>query len=134
GKTKQMKKTLLVTIIYVMTATGAFGQNAASIAFNDNNGAANSGTYNSTDTFSVDVFLTTNFTSSGFSLWLETQVLNNFNTALTITGMTYFTFTGPTDNGFPKSFATTAGRTNAGFLTDTDTVTNPQTGTIDQGD
>jgi hypothetical protein len=127
-----MKKTLLATIACMMiAATACFG--AITMTFNDNSGAATAGTYLTTDTFSFDVFLTTDFTAQGVSYWLETQTLNGFTAALTITNITYVNFTGPTDNGFPKAFTSATGA-DSGFLADDDTVINPQTGTIDEGD
>jgi hypothetical protein len=117
-----MKKTLLTTIICVMTATGAaFG--AQSLAFDDlglGGGNATSGTYNSTDTFSFDVNLTfTGYTAFGFSFWLEAQILNSFNTALTLTGITY-TANFPDPNAgsgadVPETFTGSPGNS-AGFL------------------
>jgi hypothetical protein len=46
---------------------------AQSISFDDTIGTGNAGTYNPTDHFSVDLYLTFNgYNSAGLSLWLET--------------------------------------------------------------
>lgn len=130
-----MKKTLLITIISAMLASGAAYGQTQSIAFDDlglGGGTASSGTYNQTATFSFDVNLTfAGYNSPGYSLWLE--VPTALAPFISITSSTYFKFTNPTDDGFPKSFSDGNGA-DSGFLTDTDTVTNPQTGSIDQGD
>jgi hypothetical protein len=91
-----MKKTLLTTIICVMTAVGAaFGADTQSIAFNDlgtGGGNATSGTYNSSDTLSFDVNLTfAGYTNgaTGLSFWLET--LNALAPFISVTGVTYGT-------------------------------------------
>lgn len=129
-----MKKILLISTLCTILATGvAFGQtHTQSLAFNDGVGTGDSGTYNSNDTFSLDVNLTfSGYTALGFSLWLETNsALAPF---LTITGEQYLTWTDPTDNGFPKAFTSTAGA-HPGFNSSIDTVINPQTGSIDAGD
>jgi hypothetical protein len=98
-----------------------------------NSNITTSGTYNSNATFTLTVFGTwSGFSANGYSLWLETNsALAPF---ISIISETYFTFTNPSDNGFPKVFNDAAGRTNNGFLTEHDTVANPQTGTINSGD
>ncbi len=128
-----MKKTLLLSVVCLMAVTGMTFAQTASFAFNDNSGAATSGTYLPTDIISLDVFVTADFAASGYSLWLQAPTLNGFNTKISITGETYFTFLNQTDDGFPKSFTSSSGAS-SGFLSDTDTVINPQSGTIDQGD
>lgn len=125
-----MKKTLLTALACLTIAGGAFAQ-TASFSFNDNNGTANAGTYNPNDSFSVDVNVTADFTATGYSLWLEAPTA--LAPKISITNESYFTFAGPTDNGFPKAFSSGVGA-RANYLTDTDTVINPQTGTIDSGD
>jgi hypothetical protein len=127
-----MKKQLIVSALCLLAAGGlAFGQ-SQTIAFNDNSGTANAGTYNPNDSFSFDVNLTfTGYTALGFSLWLETN--SALAPYITITGEQYFVFPDATDNGFPKAFTDASGAS-SGFMTDTDTVINPKTGTLNSGD
>jgi hypothetical protein len=99
-----MKKTLLIlTASLLLSASWVMGQ-TASIAFNDNtapagtltdtNGAANAAMFASgTGTFNIDFELTTSGSTTGYSLWLETETGN----AISITGSTYFTFPTATD-------------------------------------
>jgi hypothetical protein len=104
----------------------------ASFTLKDNSNST-SGTYGPNDSFTLTLMGTwSGFTANGFSLWLETNTA--LASHLTITNETYTTFVGATDNGFPKAFNDTSGRTTTGFLTDHDTVPNPQSGTIDSGD
>jgi len=89
-----MKKTILCALIpLVMATSAAFGTNM--LSFNDNSGTANAGTFNSTSTFSFDVFLTfTNppiSTSPGLSYWFE--VPTALAPFISITNEQYFTFT-----------------------------------------
>src|SRR3954469_14815971 len=108
-----MKK-LLIAAISMVAVTSGFG--AASLSFNDNSGTANAGTYNSTDTFNVDVFLTfTNPPASvkGLSYWLETE--SAAAPKVSITNETYFTFTNGTQPDFPKAFTDSSGA-DSGFL------------------
>jgi hypothetical protein len=120
-----MKKTLLtVTACLLLSATWVMGQ-TASLSYNDNNGTANSGTYNPNDVFSVDVFLNLAAGTSwaGWSLWLETET--GVAAQISITSETYFTFlTQQNSAAKPWNFTDTSGQTNGGFLTD-----KPATGT-----
>src|SRR5947208_10612011 len=104
-----MKKAILSALIPIFMATSAaFG--GAVISFNDNNGTANAGTYNSTDTFSFDVNLTLTgtTTSPGYSLWLE--VPSTLAPFITITSAQHFVFTIATDSEpMPWSFNDPAG-------------------------
>ena len=113
-----MKKTILSALIPIFMATSAaFG--GAVIAFNDNSGTPNAGSFASTSTFNFDVNLTLTgtTTSAGYSLWLE--VPTALAPFITITSATHFTFTIATDSeAMPWSFNDTSGRTNSGFLTD----------------
>ncbi len=127
-----MKKFLLTLTCVSLMAGAAFSQ-TASFSFNDNIGTANSGTYTMTQTFTVDLYATFDFTALGYSVWLEAPTANGFASSLSITNYAYMTFIDPTDNGFPKAFTDSSGA-RPGYLTDTDTVINPQTGTQDQGD
>ena len=62
------------------------------LTFNDNDGAGDSGTYNPTDSFGFDIYLSySGYDSDGLSFWLETQTANNFAGSLSITGFTYGT-------------------------------------------
>ncbi len=127
-----MKKQLSITISCLLLMAGlAFGQNSASFTFT--NAGNNSVTVNMNDTFTIDVGGMFNFDSTGYSLWLEAPTASGFASSLSITNRTYLVFTDRTDNGFPKVFSDTAGA-QSGYLSDADTVINPQTGTIDQGD
>jgi hypothetical protein len=112
-----MKKTILSALIpLLMTTSAAFG--TAMISFTDNVGTANAGSYNSTATFSFDVYLS--FTTPpasvrGYSLWLE--VPTALAPYITITGETYFNFTLATDASATKTFTDSAGA-DSGFLSD----------------
>jgi hypothetical protein len=112
-----MKKIILSALIPLLMATSAaFG--SAMISFDDNNGAATAGSYNSTDTFSFDVLLSfTNPPTSvrGYSLWLE--VPTALAPFITITGESYFTYTLATDATATKTFTDSAGA-DSGYLTD----------------
>jgi len=107
-----MKKTiLLLTTSLLLTAGWAMGQ-SAELSFNDNGlggGTATTGTYNSTSTFNLDVFLTASgIAGNGLSYWLETETGVAPN--ITITGETYVTFTIAQDSeAKPWSFTDTAG-------------------------
>ena len=118
-----MKKTILSALVPLLMATSAaFG--GALISFNDNSGTATAGTYNSTDTFNFDVFLTINSpttNSQGLSYWLE--VPTALAPYINITNESYFTFlvgtdpTDPLDSTTFKVFTDSAGA-DSGFLTD----------------
>jgi hypothetical protein len=113
----------------------AFGQHVQSLAFDDlglGGGGPNSGTYNSTNTFSFDVNLTfSGYNSLGLSFWLET--VTAFAGSLQITNVTYPSpvFLDPnqtTPN--PAPFNVSSGAT-AGNLTearDLGTTTDPGPG------
>lgn len=111
-----MKKTiLLLSVSLLVTATLAMAQ-TASLSFNDNNGTANSGTYNPTDTITFDVFYTFSggTSSTGLSYWLQTET--GVASALSLTNETYFTFTNPQNNeAKPWAFNDTSGAS-SGFL------------------
>jgi hypothetical protein len=127
-----MKKALSMTIGCLLLMAGlAFGQSQSFSLVNA--GSTTSASYNPNASFTLTLNGTfSGYSAAGFSAWLETNT--SLAPFLTITGETYNTFPGPTDNGFPKAFTSTSGRTNSGFLTNTDTVNNPQTGTMDPGD
>jgi len=112
-----MKKTiLLLTVSLLLTASWASAQ-TASLSFNDNNGTANSGTYNPTATITFDVSYTfTAGTSTGLSYWLQTETA--VASALQLTNEQYFTFTTPQDaEAKPWVFDSSSGAS-SGFLTD----------------
>ncbi len=113
------KKHLVLTIsCFLLTAGLTFGQTAV-FSFNDNVGTPNAGTYNPNDTITLDLSGTaTGFTAAGYSLWLEVPTTNGFNAMINITSSTVFQFTDQTQPVYPKSFTDTAGRRNAGYLTD----------------
>ena len=72
-----MKTKLFLAIMSIVTTTSYAGLTSQSITFDDlglGGGTANSGTYNSTDTFSFDVRLTySGYNSSGLTFWLQTN-------------------------------------------------------------
>jgi hypothetical protein len=70
-----MKKLSILIAICVLSLTSTtFGQKFTQhVSFDDQVGTANAGTYNSTDHFSVDLYLTySGYTASGLSLWFQT--------------------------------------------------------------
>ena len=103
-----MKKiSLFVAVCLMSAATSVFGQaHTQSISFNDGVGPGNAGTYNSTDSFSVDLYLTYNgYESYGLSLWFATSAASA--PYISLTGMTFgTTFPNPTQPGvtFPLGF------------------------------
>lgn len=108
-KIKPMRKiTVLVAICLMSVTTIAFAQtHTQSISFDDGVGPGNAGTYNSTDTFSFDIFLTyAGYNSTGLSLWLETTA--DAASHIFLTGFTFGdTFNDPNNNPpatFPMSF------------------------------
>ena len=114
-----MKKQLLTTISCLLLTTGlTFGQ-TTSFSFNDNNGTPNVGTYNPNDAFTLSLYGTASgFTAVGFSLWLQAPTANGWNTAIQITSATFFQFPDPNQSGYPKSFTSTSGQRDPGYLTD----------------
>ena len=86
-------KLLLLAIMSIVTTTSFAGVVSQSITFDDlglGGGTANSGTYNSTDTFSFDVLLTYDgYNAASISFWLET--VTAFAPFLSVTGVTYGT-------------------------------------------
>jgi hypothetical protein len=121
------KSTLLLTVSLLLGASWAFGQ-SASFSFNDTtapagslvdtNPAVNAATFNSgTGTFNIDVSLTfAGATSTGYSLWLETQT--GAASKISISGETLFTFTTITDSeDKPWNFTDSSGA-HSGFLSD----------------
>jgi hypothetical protein len=121
------KATIVLTVSLLLGASWAFGQ-TASFSFNDNtapvgtltdtNPAINAATFSSgTGTFNVDVSLTfAGGTSTGYSLWLETETGGASH--ISLTGETFFTFPTATDSeAKPWSFTDSSG-THSGFLSD----------------
>ena len=100
-------------------------QVTASFSLTDNGlygGTNTSGTFNSNDTFTLSLYgsisgMPAGFGWDGFSAWLQTELANSFNTAVTITGATYFQFPDPNQSGYPKAFTDTAGA-DSGFRSD----------------
>jgi len=139
-----MKKTILtlaVTSLLAITSARATITSAL-LSFNDNNvdGNNNATTWTSnvgTFNFSVDVSLSFSTDNNipnmlqGLSFWLETET--GAASHITLTSEVYFTITNQTDPGGNKAFNASAGA-DSGFLASHDTVTNPQSGTIDTGD
>jgi len=121
------KATLLLTVSLLLGASWAFGQ-SASFTFNDTtapagtltdlNSAINAATFSSgTGTFNVDVSLTfAGGTSTGYSLWLETET--GAASKISLTNETFFTFTTATDSeAKPWNFTDSSGA-HSGFLSD----------------
>ena len=130
-QTSTMKVKLLTTVGCLLLMAGLVHAQTASMSL-VNASNTTSGTYNPNDTFTLTLNATTSgFTANSFSAWLETNA--GLAPHITITGETYVAFSSPQDNGFPKAFSSSAGA-DPNFLSDTDTVANPQTGTIDSGD
>ena len=89
-----MKKIIVLIALQILSVAGMCSAQSATqfLTFNDNNGVPDAGTYNPTDSFSFDVYLTFDgYISTGLSFWLETQTLNSFAGSLSITGVTYGT-------------------------------------------
>jgi hypothetical protein len=130
-----MKKTLLIlTASLLLSASWVMGQ-TASIAFNDNtapagtltdtNGAANAASFASgTGNFNVDFELTTSGSTTGYSLWLETETGN----AISITGSTYFTFLVATDTEAKPWAFTDTNSADPGFRSDQSTTLSGDVG------
>ncbi|HEV3243511.1 MAG TPA: PEP-CTERM sorting domain-containing protein [Chthoniobacterales bacterium] len=134
-------KTIILTLVVASLLAISSAQatiTSALLSFDNGTGTptlttSNVGTFN----FSVNVSLS--FTTDGsvpnmlqgLSYWLETET--GAASHITLTSETYFTITNQTDPGGNKAFNASAGA-DSGFLASHDTVTNPQTGTIDTGD
>jgi hypothetical protein len=112
-----MKKTILCALIpLVMATSAAFG--TVTLSFDDQNGTANAGTFNSTSTFSFNVNLTYTSpptSSPGISYWFE--VPTALAPFISITSESYVNFTIGTDTNLPKTFTDSSGA-NAGFMSD----------------
>lgn len=103
-----MKKISIFVGCLLLMANLGFGQ--ASFSLTDSTGDPVSGVYNSTDTFTLNVSGTVaGFNAAGFTLWLEVQTLNGFNTAISITNEMWFQFPDHTVSGFPKVFDSATG-------------------------
>jgi len=121
------KATLLASVSLLLSASWALSQ-TASFSFNDTtapagtlidtNPAVNAATFDSgTGTFNIDVSLAfAGGTSTGYSLWLETE--SGSAAKISITGETLFTFTTMTDSeAKPWNFTDSSG-SHSGFLSD----------------
>src|SRR3954468_17601444 len=112
-----MKKTILLLIVsLLLTASWAMAQ-TASLAFNDNNGTANSGTYNPTATITFDVSYTfSGGTSTGLFYWLQTETA--VASALQLTNEQYFTITTAQDSEAKPWVIYASSGASSGCLTD----------------
>ncbi len=87
-----MKKMFLLSALCVMSLTTTLlGQtHTQSISFDDGVGPGNAGTYNSTDSFGVDLYLTySGYNAYGLSLWFATSASGA--PFISLTGMSYGT-------------------------------------------
>lgn len=110
-----MKKTFLALASVLLTCSAAFAQ-TQTLSFDDGNGTANAGTYNASGTFTLTTSVTfSGYSASGLSYWL--QVPSALAPFLSITGISYLTFTDPIQSDVPKTFSDNTGAT-AGFLSD----------------
>lgn len=135
-----MKKLILSLVCCLAFSAATFAQSQSIALYTSGSLSQTSGTYNSSGTFSLDVYVTfTGFSANGLSFWLQTQ--NALASKLTITNEQYFTFLDPNDGPTPGSMTpfnnkafTHASGNNTGMLTDQDVTNNPQTGTLTPGD
>ncbi len=113
-----MKKSILSLACTVLMAGSIFAQ-TQTLSFNDLNGTPNAGTYNQTDTFTLDVNLTLSgynaatLQAIGLSYFLQTQ--SGLAPFISLTSITYFTFTDSTQPSTPKIFDDSSGAS-PGFL------------------
>lgn len=116
-----MKAKIILAILTLMTAVSFAGNSSQSLAFDDGGfggGTPTSGTYNSTDTFGLDVLLTySGYNSSGLQFWLET--VTAFAGSLSITGVTYgSTFPDATNTAPNPAFFTHSIGASPGYMTE----------------
>ncbi len=116
-----MKTKLTLLFLALMTVVSFAGDGSQSIVFDDGGlggGTPTSGTYNSTDTFGFDVFLTySGYNASGLTFWLETNTA--FAASLSIIGVTYGTaFPDAIDTAPNPAFFTHAPGASPGYLTE----------------
>jgi len=100
-------KNLLLTLTVVCMGGAVFAQ-TQSISLRDNGlygGTNTSGSFNSMDTFTLSTNLTFDYTSKGFSYWLE--VPTALAPYITIASESYFTFTFPNSGGTPPGYTFT---------------------------
>src|ERR1700731_1690639 len=120
-ETSTMKAKILITIGCLLLMAGFIHAQTPMPSFSlvDSSAPITSGTYHPNDTFTLTLNGTWNYSSNGFSLWLETNT--TLAPPISILSQTYVTFPSPQDNSTNKAFNDTAGQTNSGFLTDHDT-------------
>lgn len=110
-----MKKLLITTLSAAALAVSAFGQESQTLAFDDLDGAANSGSYAPGDTFSFNVNLTfAGYNAIGLSFWLETE--SGFASNLSIVNVTYGTFFPDGNQGAPNPDFFNSSQASSGFL------------------
>lgn len=135
-----MKKLILSLVCSFAFGAAAFAQTQSIALYTSGSTTQTSGTFNSSGTFSLDVYITfSGFSANGLSFWLQTQAA--LAPKLTITNEQYFTFFDPNDGPTPgsmvafnnKAFSSSSGA-NTGMFTDQDVTANPQTGTLTGGD
>jgi hypothetical protein len=115
-----MKKQIGIIMVSLTAIAGlTFGQETLAI-FNSGTNTT-SGTFNSTDSFSLDVFSTyAGYNSFGLSYWV--QLPNSIASQVSLTNVQYFTFTDPNASGpATVAFDTTGAGTGAdsGFTLET---------------
>ena len=100
-----------------LAPAGALFAQSQSISLSDNGlygGSNTSGTFNSTDSFTLSTTLTNSgYNSTGFSYWLE--VPTALAPFITITSESYFTFMTPNSNAPPDTFTDTAFNNDPGY-------------------
>jgi hypothetical protein len=115
-----MKKFLLTAACLTLFSSLAYSQ-TQTISFNDNNGTPDVGSYNPTDTFTLDVNLTLSgynaATLQAIGLSYALQVNTTLAPFISITSISYFTFTDSTQPSVPKIFDDSNGAS-PGFLSE----------------
>jgi hypothetical protein len=117
-----MKKQLSIIAGCLLLMAGlALGQ-TASFQLVTQGTSNTSGTFspNSTFTLTLNGTITgmpVGFSANGYSLWLEVPTTNGFNTAISLTSETMFTFSTKIQAVFPKVFTDTLGA-RSGYLSD----------------
>ncbi len=124
----------------VLLSTDAIAAVTASFSLTDNGlygGTNASGTFGANDTFTLSLYgsisgMPAGFGWDGFSAWLQTELTNSFNTAVTITGVRYFAFPDANQPVYPKAFTDSAGA-DSGFRSDQESTRSGDLGATSNG-